>query len=115
MADATFSDLIVRNIRTLRTRNDLDQGDVVEEMRKLGFANWHRQTLSKIERGDRRVTLEELLGLIVVFKASWGSLLFPAAGEYRAVTLPSGSPVFLPLQHEMPEGVTEAANGGPNG
>lgn len=102
----SFSDVIVQNIRTLRARKGLDQSDVVDEMRKLGFSNWHRQTMSKIELGQRRVALEELLGLIVVFKTSWGSLLFPAAGEMRLVTLPSGEPVMLPLQHEMPEGVT---------
>jgi transcriptional regulator with XRE-family HTH domain len=104
---ASFSDVIVRNIRTLRARQKLDQDDVVQGMRKLGFTNWHRQTMSKIELGKRRVTLEEVLGLAVVFRTSWGSLLFPAAGEVRIVALPSGQPVILPLQHEMPEGVTK--------
>ena len=104
----SFSDVIVRNIRTLRARKGLDQGDVVEAMRKLGFSNWHRQTMSKIELGQRRVALEELLGLAVVFNTSWGSLLFPAAGEVRTVSLPSGQLVILPLQHEMPEGARAA-------
>jgi transcriptional regulator with XRE-family HTH domain len=112
MADASFSDVIVRNIRTLRARKGLDQGDVVNHMRKLGFTNWHRQTMSKIELGQRRVTMEELLGLVVVFQTSWGSLLFPAAGELRLVSLPAGQPVILPLQHEMPEGVTEPGEAG---
>ena len=105
----SFSDVIMRNIRTQRVRKGLDQGAVVEAMRKLGFTNWHRQTMSKIELGQRRVTLEELLGLVVVFKASWGSLLFPAAGEMRIVELPGGQQVWLTLQHEMPEGVTTQA------
>lgn len=105
MAQASFSDVIVRNIRTLRARKGLDQGDVVERMRNLGFTNWHRQTMSKIELGQRRVTMEELLGLVLVFETSWGSLMFPAAGELRLATLPGGQPVILPLQHEMAEGV----------
>jgi len=104
----SFSDVIVSNIKSLRARRGLDQDDVVKAMRELGFTNWHRQTMSKIELGQRRVTLEELLGLVLVFKASWGSLLFPAAGEMRIVSLPNGQPVTLSLQHEMPEGVTLA-------
>jgi transcriptional regulator with XRE-family HTH domain len=104
---ANFSDLIAKNIRTLRVRRGLEQGDVAEQMRKLGFRNWYPQTMSKIERGQRRVTMEELLGLVMVFRTSWGSLLFPAAGEVRLVSLPNGQPVTLPLQHEMPEGVSE--------
>jgi transcriptional regulator with XRE-family HTH domain len=104
----SFSDVIVRNIKSLRARRGLDQDDVVKAMREMGFANWHRQTMSKIELGQRRITLEELLGLVLAFDTSWGSLLFPAAGELRLVSLPNGKPVSLSLQHEMPEKVTPA-------
>ena len=32
-------------------------------MRALGFTNWHRQTMGKVERGDRRLLAVEVMAL----------------------------------------------------
>jgi transcriptional regulator with XRE-family HTH domain len=106
--DTSYGDVISRNIRALRARKRLDQGDVVERMRDLGFTTWHRPTLGRVERGERRLFAEELVGLVLALEAPWGNLLFPAAGEMRIVSLPNSHPVILPLQHEMPEGTTSS-------
>jgi transcriptional regulator with XRE-family HTH domain len=103
----SYAAVIVQNLRAVRVRKGLEQRDLVERMRDLGFTNWHRQTLSRIEQGHRNLLPGELLGLVVALETSWGNLLFPAAGEMRIVGLPNGHPVILPLQHEMPEGLAE--------
>src|SRR5262245_23223449 len=106
MAEASYSDVLTSNIRALRARKKFDQGDVVERMRNLGYENWHRPTLGRVERGERRLFAEELPGLVLALEAPWGNLLFPAAGELRMMSLPNHRLVILPLQHEMPEGIT---------
>ena len=60
---STYGAVLAANVRATRVRKDLDQGTVVERMRALGFTNWYRQTISRIERGDRRLAAEEILGL----------------------------------------------------
>src|SRR5437016_5771650 len=47
MAPASYSDVILENIRAVRARRQLDQADVSERMRALGYTSWHRQTLGK--------------------------------------------------------------------
>lgn len=105
MAPPTFADVIVRNLRAQRARMKLGQADVVERMRALGFTNWHRQTLSRIEQGQRKLLAEEILGLSLALEIEMANLLLPVPGEVRLVALPAGQLVILPLQHELPGGV----------
>jgi 8-oxo-dGTP diphosphatase len=103
MAQPSYAELVVRNIRAERGRRGLDQADVVERMRALGFSSWHRQTMSRIEQGNRRIFPEELLGLSLALETEMATLLFPAPGDERLVSLPGGQLVILPFRHEMPE------------
>jgi transcriptional regulator with XRE-family HTH domain len=89
MASTSYADVAVRNIRAWRARQKLDQADVVERMRNLGFKNWHRQTLSRIEQGERRVTVEELLGLSYALDVTMPRLLEPQPDDQR-ISLPGG-------------------------
>lgn len=57
------SEMIVSNIRAERARSGMRQEDVVTAMHALGYTTWHRQTLGKIERGERRVLADELFSL----------------------------------------------------
>jgi 8-oxo-dGTP diphosphatase len=109
MAPPNYAELVVRNIRAERGRRRLDQADVVERMRALGFTSWHRQTISRIENGSRRVFPDELLGLSLALETEMATLLFPAPGDERLVSLPGGELVVLPLRHEMPAGPAESA------
>lgn len=58
-----YGEVIAANIRATRARKRLLQADVVDRMRALGYTDWHRQTLGKVERGERRLTAEELPAL----------------------------------------------------
>jgi len=60
---ADIAAIVAANIRAERARKGIGQADLTEAMRDLGYTAWHPQTVSRVERGDRRVQAEELLGL----------------------------------------------------
>lgn len=75
MAPASYGDAILDNIRATRARKKLDQADVSERMRMLGFTSWHRQTLGKVERGERRLAASEVIGLALALRTNISVLL----------------------------------------
>lgn len=85
----SYDDVLARNIRAERGRNRLGQAAVVARMRALGYEAWHRQTLGKIERGERRLTAAELLGLTYAMGTSIAALLTPPPGD-KTVAFPAG-------------------------
>jgi transcriptional regulator with XRE-family HTH domain len=90
---ATYADVLTRNIRTARAAKRLGQANVVARMRALGFTAWHRQTVGKIERGERRVLADELLGLALTLETSIGALMAPSHDD-KQIALPSGVSVL---------------------
>ena len=68
-------DELAANIRAARARKRLQQSDVVAGMRALGFSEWHRQTVSRVERGERRVLAEEICALATVLETSVAALM----------------------------------------
>jgi transcriptional regulator with XRE-family HTH domain len=88
MAQSSYADVIVRNLLARRAWLKLGQADIVARMRGLGFTNWHRQTLSRVEQGDRRLVAEELLGLSLALETTISKLM--STEEEDAVELPSG-------------------------
>jgi transcriptional regulator with XRE-family HTH domain len=72
-------DAVAENVRALRARSRLKQGDVAERMRRFGFGKWSRATVSEVERGNRGVLADELVALAVVFEASIDECLAPRA------------------------------------
>lgn len=89
MAPTTYSDVLAQNIRAARSRTDLGQEAVAERMRHLGFTAWIRQTVGSTERGRRRPTAEEMLGLAICLETSVQRLMTPL-WEDKWVELPSG-------------------------
>jgi transcriptional regulator with XRE-family HTH domain len=75
MAPASYGDALLENIRATRARKKLDQADISERMRKLGYESWHRQTLGKVERGERRLAASEILGLALALETNIPVLL----------------------------------------
>jgi transcriptional regulator with XRE-family HTH domain len=105
MATATTpGEILAGNIAAARGRRRLQQSDLADRMRALGW-RWVRQTVGEIENNRRRVSSDELIGLSYALETEVGNLLLPAPGEMRLATLPAGHPVILPLQHEMPGGM----------
>ena len=94
MAPTTHAEVLVRNIRAVRSRKGLEQANAVARMRALGYLNWHRQTMGKIERGERRVTTDEVLGLACALETTVGALMTPR-DEDRIVAFPSGETVSV--------------------
>lgn len=89
MAPTTYADVLVRNVKAARARLGLDQADAVARMRALGFATWHRQTMGKVERAERRLTAEEVLGLAACLETTVQQLMSPRITD-APVELPSG-------------------------
>jgi transcriptional regulator with XRE-family HTH domain len=90
-----YGKLVGRRIREARAAVNLSQADLAERMRECGFRGWLSQTVSSTERAARRVTAEELLGLMVACETDFTALVYPAA-EFEAVSLPVGVEVVLP-------------------
>jgi 8-oxo-dGTP diphosphatase len=84
-----YAAVLVGNIKAARSRAGLDQADVVTRMRGLGFDTWHRQTMGKVERSERRVTAEEIIGLALALETTVPRLLEPLT-EDEWVQIPSG-------------------------
>jgi transcriptional regulator with XRE-family HTH domain len=65
---------IAANIRAERARKRLTQTAVAAVMQLHGF-RWHQQTVAQVERGERSVKAEELLGLAAAYMVSAETLL----------------------------------------
>ncbi len=89
-----YKRLLGRNISADRGRLQLNQTAVAARMRALGFEDWHQQTVARIEKGQRRLTVEELFGLALALDSTVQRLLAPIGGDLW-VQLPSGSHTFL--------------------
>lgn len=112
MAPTVYSDVLARNIRAARNRHRLGQATVVARMRALGYTSWHRPTIGNVERGERRVTAEEILGLAEALGTSVGALMAPVEDD-KIVEFPSGAAVTVEHVRESVRG--EERRGGPVG
>jgi transcriptional regulator with XRE-family HTH domain len=88
--DTSYDEVLTRNIRAARSRLDLEQKNIVARMRALGHDTWHRQTMGKVERGERRVTGEEMIALALALETTIAALMAPR-DEDGAVELRSGA------------------------
>jgi transcriptional regulator with XRE-family HTH domain len=94
----TYTALIARNVRAARAAADLSQADLAERMQALGFREWRRQTVGNTERGKRRLTCEEALGLMVSMETSLEAILQPPKElEWQEILLPGGQATLLPV------------------
>jgi transcriptional regulator with XRE-family HTH domain len=88
MAPLSYGEILARNIRAARNRLGIGQESAAVRMRALGFDAWIRQTVGATERGRRRPTAEEILGLALALETSVRALLeFPYD---EAVAFPGG-------------------------
>ena len=70
-----FAEDVATEIRVARARSRLTQQDVMLRMRGLGYAHWHRNTVAEVERGGRRVVVDELPGLADALETTVHALL----------------------------------------
>ena len=91
-----LSDAIAEKVRAYRLLRRQKQDDVAEEMRKLRHP-WTQATVSQVERGQRHLTVDELVGLSIVFDVTLNELLDPVpVGGGPAPALDIGLPFPIP-------------------
>lgn len=76
------SEVLARNLRDHRRRQELDQAHIAERMAELGHP-WKQATVSTIESRDRTVNVDELFGLALVLGVTVGDLLDPTGIDGR--------------------------------
>ena len=70
----TTSAMVGRNCRARRAAKGWTQDELARQMVNKGFG-WVRATVSEIERGGRRVTVDELASLAEVFATTMSALV----------------------------------------
>jgi transcriptional regulator with XRE-family HTH domain len=85
---SSYGLLISRNVVAQRARIRMSQASLAARMKALGFG-WYPQTVSSVERGDRRLDVGELVGVALALETSIGMLLDPSSDE-QFIELPSG-------------------------
>jgi hypothetical protein len=88
----SYGGVVAANIRAARSRKDLTQDALAARMRHLGFTAWLRQTVPSVEKGRRRVTAEEVLGLALALETTIAALM-GASDQDGSIDLPNGQPV----------------------
>jgi len=87
----------VSKVRAYRLLRRLKQDDVAAGMRRLRHHTWTRQTVSDVERVQRNLTVDELVGLSIVLELSLNELLDPVpVGGGPPPALDVGLPVPIP-------------------
>lgn len=78
-----IADVLAGNVRSVRQRKQLKQGDLAERMNVLGHSNWSRATVSEVERGGRTVSFPEFVALAIALGASPAELMWPDRQMWR--------------------------------
>ena len=86
-----YGEILGRRISAARGALQLSQVAVATRMRALGFP-WQQQTLAAVEKGKRRPTAEEILGLAMALETTIPELM-RAADREGDVELPNGEVV----------------------
>ena len=84
----SFSEIVAERVRQARTDAGWTQEQLADAMSQAGH-DWKRVTVAEVETQGRRVSLEELLTLAVLFGVPM--LHFLLVGESDAVQLPESS------------------------
>jgi transcriptional regulator with XRE-family HTH domain len=92
-SDWTYASAVVANITRARTRLRLSQKSLGNRMKALGFG-WRQQIVNAVETGERRLQVDELLGLALALETTLQELLSPSESDREApVAIPSGETV----------------------
>jgi transcriptional regulator with XRE-family HTH domain len=86
---AAYDEVLARNARAYRSRKGIGQERLAARMRALGYTAFLRQTVSKVEKGERRLSVAEVLGLALCLEVTMRQLLEPQPDD-KQVELPNG-------------------------
>jgi transcriptional regulator with XRE-family HTH domain len=90
-APQPYGNVVGRNISAARGRLQASQTSLAKRMRGLGFRAWQQQTVANVEKGKRRVTVEELVGLALALDVTMRQLLEPQPID-KQIELQGGDP-----------------------
>ena len=96
-------EVLARNVAAARVRRGLQQKDIAERMNALGYQRWYAQTASATERGQRRLTADELPGLALALQTTVARLMAPNADDGEMV-LPSGLTLAADVAEDLISG-----------
>ena len=85
----SYADLLARNLRAARAAARISQAEIAERMNSLGFREWRRQTVARVEKAERKMSAEELFWLSYVLSASVMRLMSPTEDDHW-VAAPNG-------------------------
>jgi len=71
----TIAEVVARSLKHLREAAELTQEALAELMRRIGFVGWKRITVAEAEGGKRKLTIEEMMGVAVLFDVPVAYLL----------------------------------------
>jgi transcriptional regulator with XRE-family HTH domain len=74
--EGTVAMNVAENVRAMRRQADWTQNELADAMKALGFA-WKRLTCTEVERGTRRLSVEELLAIAAIFRIPAIEVLVP--------------------------------------
>jgi transcriptional regulator with XRE-family HTH domain len=86
---AAYDEVLARNARAYRSRKGIGQERLAARMRALGYSAFLRQTISKVEKGERRLFATEVFGLALALEITMRQLLEPQPDD-KQVELPNG-------------------------
>jgi transcriptional regulator with XRE-family HTH domain len=95
-----YAEVLAKNVRAARARKGFEQEPVAARMRALGFSAWRRQTVAGVEKNNRRLAVEEMLGLALALETSFTSLL-ESVRDDGSISLPSGAELPFMTVHEL--------------
>lgn len=91
-----LSDVIGKNIAAARAFVSLSQLDLADRMTKLGHA-WYGSTVGRVEKGERAVSVEELIGLsLALHPITPYQLLTPPVDEENPTDIDLGPDSPIP-------------------
>ncbi|UPK64655.1 helix-turn-helix domain-containing protein [Rhodococcus pyridinivorans] len=93
--DPTIDQIVGANVRQYRTGTSMAQHELGSKMEVYLGRAWPAQTVSLAEKGRRPFAVTELVALADIFAVTVTDLLDPADYASSAITLPSGSGMYL--------------------
>ena len=79
------SRIVGQRLREMRKRRPMSQADLAEAVNLVRGpgSGWHQTTVAKVERGDRRVDIEEVFALAAALEVSPMWLLLPGESDRK--------------------------------
>jgi transcriptional regulator with XRE-family HTH domain len=76
-----IGEVVARSVKWVRESARITQQQLADDMGRLGFVNWKRITVAEVESGKRRLSVEEMIGIAVLFDVPVAYLMAGFRGD----------------------------------